>query len=353
MNETKCHKIHSGPTSKLCPQLLVHDENMLDSTAEKYLGDIISKDGKNTLNIKSRTEKSMGIVSDIKNILKELCLGQHHFTTAINLRESIFLSKILLNVETWHEVTQDNIEQLECADRMLIKRILEVPDSTPSASLYLELGIIPIRFIIQAKRILYLHEILNRPEEQMILKVLMAQKKKPSKGDWYGTALAEIDEFELNLTIEEFKNTKKRKIKIKVKEAMKKVAFNYLCIEKNTKSKSKLQNLHYKELKIQNYFKTDKISSKTKINLFKARTRMLNVAHNFGQQIKCRLCKIEDDNQNHLLECIIIKIESQEILNNTGAKISDIYSNDIEKQLSVTKLIDIAMRKRDMILNHE
>ena len=48
-------------------------------------------------------------------------------------------------------LVQDNIEQLECADRMLIKRILEVPDSTPSASLYLELGIIPIRFIIQAK----------------------------------------------------------------------------------------------------------------------------------------------------------------------------------------------------------
>ena len=148
MNENKCHKMHSGSKSQYCSRLLVHDDSMLESIAEKYLGDIVSSDGKNGKNIKSRTGKLMGIISDIKNILKELCLGQFEFSTAMILRETMFLSVMLLNAETWHEITKENIEELESVDRNLLKRILEIPDSTPNVSMYLEFGIVPIRFLI-------------------------------------------------------------------------------------------------------------------------------------------------------------------------------------------------------------
>ena len=123
----------------------------------------------------------MGTISDIKNILRELCQGQYEFTTAMIIRETMFLilSVMVLNAETWHEITKDNIEELELSDRTLLKRILEVPESTPNVSLYLEFGIVPVRFLIQAKRILFLHYLLNRPKEEMMKKVLKAQEKKP------------------------------------------------------------------------------------------------------------------------------------------------------------------------------
>ena len=148
MNEGKSHKIHVGTASKYCPKLLVHEEEMGVSVAEKYLGDIICKDGSNTKNIKSRTAKAMGTISDIKNILKVLRLGSYEFEMAMILRESMFLSALLLNAETWQNLTKENIEDLEIIDRTLIKRILEVPDSTPSASLYLGFGIVPIKYLI-------------------------------------------------------------------------------------------------------------------------------------------------------------------------------------------------------------
>ena len=53
-------------------------------------------------------------------------------------------------------------------------------------------------------------------------------------------------------------------MKIKVKESMKTIPFAYLSKEKVKKSKSKIKDLKYNELKIQNYFKSDKIPSKTK-----------------------------------------------------------------------------------------
>ena len=44
-------------------------------TEEKYLGDVISKDGKNTKNIKSRVNKGMGSINQIMSILEEICFG--------------------------------------------------------------------------------------------------------------------------------------------------------------------------------------------------------------------------------------------------------------------------------------
>ena len=144
-----------------------------------------------------------------------------------------------------------------------------------------------------------MHYILSRPKEEILAEVLMAQNRKPIDGDWLSTVKNDIKDFEMDLTIEEIKNMTKENLKNKVKESMKRAASEYLMKEKS--SKSKMQNLNYNEIKLQNYFSTSQITTKRKIILFKARTRMLKVWYNFGQKIKCPLCKIQEDKQEHLL----------------------------------------------------
>ena len=63
-------------------------------------------------------------------------------------------------METWYNLKKTDLEEIEKIDRMLLKRILGVPTSTPSALLYLELGLIPLRYIIQAMRLTFLRYIL-------------------------------------------------------------------------------------------------------------------------------------------------------------------------------------------------
>ena len=58
-------------------------------TEDTYLGDIISEDGKNAKNIKSREAKGVGIISEIKNMLETIMLGEHFFSTALLLRERV------------------------------------------------------------------------------------------------------------------------------------------------------------------------------------------------------------------------------------------------------------------------
>ena len=70
--------------------------------------------------------------------------------TAILLRESMFLNGILTNAEIWYSLTKEEIKQLEDLDLTLLRKLLNVPYSTPSEAFYLELGILPIGVIIKA-----------------------------------------------------------------------------------------------------------------------------------------------------------------------------------------------------------
>ena len=163
----KCHKLHIGKEKNTCPDkwivenfdetntsgrsgfedVLVRDHLIEEVSEEKYLGDIISKDGKNTKNIIARKDKAMGS-------------SNHHFEVAIVLRNSLLINSLLFNSEAWYNVSNNDIEELEKADEALLRRILECPQSTPREMLYLELSCIPVRFIILSKRIMFLYYIL-------------------------------------------------------------------------------------------------------------------------------------------------------------------------------------------------
>ena len=54
LGHTKCFKMHVGKPEFGCPQLMVHSKEMLTSSSEKYLGDIITNDGKIDENFLSR-----------------------------------------------------------------------------------------------------------------------------------------------------------------------------------------------------------------------------------------------------------------------------------------------------------
>ena len=60
------------------------------------------------------------------------------------------------NAETWFSVSAQHISQLESVDKLLLRRILGTPISTPTEAMFLELGIMSIGTIIKAGRINYL-----------------------------------------------------------------------------------------------------------------------------------------------------------------------------------------------------
>ena len=120
----KCHKMHVGKKriEEICPDLFVDSWKLKEVTEietgeevlnevhtglskmeeviqEKYLGDIISHDGKNMKNVMARVGKAVGITNQIMSILEEICFGPYHFEVAVTLRNALFISSLLCNSE--------------------------------------------------------------------------------------------------------------------------------------------------------------------------------------------------------------------------------------------------------------
>ena len=122
---------------------------MNTSSSERYLGDIITNDGKLNKNISDKVNKGNGAVNTIVSLLEEISFGYYYFEMALIFRNSLFLSKILSSSEILYNIESQHINMLEKCDRSLLTRIFNVPSSCSSEALYLETGCLPLRYILK------------------------------------------------------------------------------------------------------------------------------------------------------------------------------------------------------------
>ena len=310
LSKDKCYQIHIGKNKdgKSCgTNLKVHNDVMKKESSGPYLGDIISSDGSIDLTIENRRQRGVGIISQITGIINNVSLGVHYFSIALALRECMFVNGLLFNSEVWYSVKAKHLETLENIDQILLRKMFKAHSKTALEALFLEAGIIPLRFIIAKRRLMYLWTILQRPEEEMLKKVYKTQKVVRTSGDWANIIEEELKTYNINLTDEEIEATSKYTFKNLVKRNVDSEALKYLN-EKAAKH-SKSGDLIKSEISEERYL-TDKRFSLSEVQLlFKLRTRMLDVKKNspslWNNVLTCRICKdeIEIESQEHLLRC--------------------------------------------------
>ena len=110
-----------------------------------------------------------------------------------------------------------------------------------------------------------------------------------------------------------------------------------------------MKHLNYYQLLIQPYFISTKISTRMKKQLFRFRTRMTNVGHNFGRKVACPLCNSGNDDQEHLFNCIIIKLNNANLYKSTEEKYEDIYSMNSDKLINIARLCESIIRTREIL----
>ena len=370
--EDKCHKMHVGQKNKCCPDLYVDKwelkkadeiftnvEELVDeesgmsklspSESEKYLGDIISCDGRNWKNILSRRSKGVGIVDQIFKILEGTIFGPYIFEVGLILRQSMFLNSVLVNSESWYGVKDSEMEQLEQVDEMLIRKLLEIGQGCPKEMLFLETGSWPLRFIVMSRRLMFLHYILNEDKESLVYKFLQAQIQNPVKNDWILTVQENFEELSIYLDLDEisslstgcFKSFVYKKIEVRV--------LNYLNGIKSTHSK--VMHIQYESLKLQNYFhpRNQKNVQLSKF-IVHARARMLKVRHNFKKQYekKSKKCPLEcgsEDTQEHLLFCS--KIVDCPVPAIDAPNYQDLFSQDCGKIITIAAILQRRYKLRE------
>ena len=277
--KTKCHKIHIGRKNEFCPNLLVHGTVMPSVSSDTYLGDIISGDGSNKLNIENRISKGVGKIAQIMSMVERISLGKHYFKIAFLFRETIFLSSILTNSEIWYRVSEAELEELESLDRGLMKRIFSLPSSTPTSALYLESGCLTISTIIKARRINYLQYLVKLPQDEMLSRFFHCQWLDRSKYDWTRQVREDLSDFGLTCDLAQIKEKSIFSWKTLVKRKAKEFEVEKLKKIKETRNKSKMENLSYKHLKMQEYL--SKLNPSDSKEVFRFRVRMAHFSENY------------------------------------------------------------------------
>ena len=363
---SKCIKMHIGKENSkiLCKDVHVGEWNtevMEDPTTgghkiheyfsgnvkmnsrdeQKYLGDILSSDGSHMKNIQDRRNKGYGIINQIKQILESTYFGKFYFEVAIVLRESLFLSSVLLNSEAWVNYSEKEIRILEQCDEMLLSNILECDGKTSNAFKYLELGVMPIRFEIMKRKIMFLQYILKQNKNSMVYKIFKAIEENPIKNDFVNTCKKYLDILKIKTNFEGIAKMSKIKLKKILREKTNYEAFVYLKSQQMVQEK--IKNILYKELKMQDYLAEGDRNLLVSKVVYKARGQVLDIKMQKRwkyDDLNCEGCQENLETGEEIMMCEKLG------KNESNAEYSWFYSDLVCKQILAGKIIIKKLKKR-------
>ena len=141
------------------------------------------------------------------------------------------------------------------------------------------------------RKIIFLQYILQQERDSMLFQVFKATCENPVKNDFVKTCSKYLDLLDIKLSFDEITMMFQNKFKQLVKQKTEVAGFNYLIKEKN--NQSKIANLKYSSLKMQEYLLEGLI--------FKARGRNLEKWR--YEDDLCVGCGINVESEEELITC--------------------------------------------------
>ena len=127
----------------------------------------------------------------------EIRWGQFQIKVALIMYKSMFLSSVLFNCQAWSNLTETDINLLQTAQLRFLKRMLKTPRSTPNACLFLDLGLLPIKYEIHKRQLTFLHHILSLEENDPVQSMFYQQKLLPFEKNWANGITRLLSEYAL------------------------------------------------------------------------------------------------------------------------------------------------------------
>ena len=135
----------------------------------------------------------------------------------------------------------------------------------------------------------------------------------------------DLEDFQIPVNLEDIRSKSKYSFKKEVKLKAKDLSMKILMKKKETHTK--LDNLNYKELKMQSYLKLEGIKIQEIQDTFRFRTRMSKLGENYrgqGGEVLCPLCGNHKGNQRMLFHCRVLGEKT-----NLECETENIYSNEV------------------------
>ena len=135
----------------------------------------------------------------------------------------------------------------------------------------------------------------------------MVQWEQGRAGDWSEEVKKDLTDFGIPQDLQFIRSKSKLVFNKLVKNKARQFELNRLVELKNSRNSSKMKDLYYIELKMQEYLELKDMSASQAKALFKFRTRMAPFGENFrgGEKtVLCPLCKKHPDSQEESFSCV-------------------------------------------------
>ena len=268
------------------------------------------------------------------------------------MRQAMLINGIMFNSEAWHDIEDKDIKPLEKVDEALLRGLLNAHAKTPVEALYLETESMPIRFVLKSRRLMYLHNILQKDKTEMVRKIYETQKINPTSGDFYEMVRSDMSAVGMTVTDDDISRMSKYQFKALVKKKVKDAAFEYLLAQKETHSK--MSGLVYNKYQCQEYLTSPIFNNESRSLLLRLRTRTVSgIKSDFKGVYTDTTCPLgcgNPDTLQNILTCpVLISQHNTSEISRSKIYHKDIFSDDLQKQKQVTELYRQLLQIRNEI----
>ena len=287
--------------SDVTPCLKIGDQTMDQTDTYKYLGMTMNNKGNLDDHIKKLRGKTEVALQTILTLASNDEFHNIEMATIWRLYHSCIIPIMTYGAETWTP-TQKELNQIQKIRDNTLKRILRTPITTPSEILTAETGIWDIETLMWKKQITYYHKIISITDKNSTLYKCATDPKNPWNKQIHQTlsTLKTTDEQLLAMSPYQLK----RQITDRLRDhQMGKI---YKAAENKSKVRDYICNKTRKSVAKKPCY-MDTMNRTSCSNIFKTRSRMLNIKGNYKNKhpdLKCRWCKQKPETQTHILkEC--------------------------------------------------
>ena len=310
----KCQVMQVGKKVTIPDKWQLGQKQISNTTTYKYLGDMLTNDNKNKKNIELRENKINAIIRQVNTTASSDIMRGIETKVIICLYHKCIIPSLLNNAESW-TLSKSEEDTLDKVGIRAIKRLFNLPNSTPSVSVIFNFGLHYITQLVDQKRFLYLHKILQGDENNWLRKTFNHLYEKQI--GWAENIVSKLEQYglttDLNIitrkTRSEWKNDVKKAVEQKNRE---KLITHCVTVTQgietiNTKTKYIYEKLssttyQYRTEPVPEIAQKDRQRAKT---IMIARSGMLECGRNFKGTIPviCRECNVLDDENHRMNQC--------------------------------------------------
>ena len=302
LNHPKCGVLTiNGKPHHSKPRLKIGDGEIPQVKTAKLLGDVLNEKGNNTDLTEDKSKKAKAAMVNCLAMCNEVTMGMFFVKSSMILYQSVFLFILSFNCQIWRNMTKTDLKQLETTQLQYLKRVMRAPLSTPNSFVFLELGTLPISYVIHSRQLSFLHHILHLEENDPVKQMYVSQTLLPYEKNWANEVNPLLEKYDLSR--EDILSVSKETWKRKIKHNVTQKAFQDL--NNNIINKSKTKHLSYQSFSTQDYVLS--YHHKQSSTIFKLRSRSIdckaNRKSNNAADLRCRLCKAVEETQSHIINC--------------------------------------------------